>query len=148
MKTKAFLLVCLFMGIGLTKLSAQNGKNGNGAVTGYWTWALDQPVYCNGVQIDDLLGSGTFHFINHYKDGVLIFIIGSFDGVYKSTQTDEEFKILSTNEKDIITPVWSAEWHYNIKGNKGSHYIGTLYLDENWNYTIGKAVCVENGPKK
>jgi len=29
MKAKLFLFLCLFLGIGLTRLSAQNGKNGN-----------------------------------------------------------------------------------------------------------------------
>ena len=32
MKTKTFLLLCLFLGFGLTQLSAQNGKNGTGAI--------------------------------------------------------------------------------------------------------------------
>ena len=46
-------MVCLFMGMGLTQLSAQSVE-----FTGtfdYW-----QPVYCNGVQIDYLTGTTTY----------------------------------------------------------------------------------------
>ena len=50
MKTKTFLLLCLFLGIGMTQLSAQKGKNGNGAVSEYFTWDgyyIDVPVVCS-----------------------------------------------------------------------------------------------------
>jgi hypothetical protein len=53
MKTKTFLLLCLFLGIGLTQLSAQNGKKGSGTVSyeaEYGPWTV--PVYCEGVISD------------------------------------------------------------------------------------------------
>jgi hypothetical protein len=148
MKTKTFLFLCLFIGIGLTQLSAQNVKNGTGAVPQWVEWTWVQPVYCNGVQIDDLSGHGTAHVIDHYKDGELLYSIVSYDGVYESTVTDEEFKILSTNEKDVYTPLWTTAFHYNLIGNKGSHYIGAIYMDINGTFIVEKALCLENGPKK
>jgi hypothetical protein len=141
----------MFLDIGLTQLSGQNGQNGNGAVTGFseTIWLIEQPVYCNGVQIDNLLGSGTIHYTEHWKDGVNIITICRYDLVYKSTETDEEFKTLCSNEKDFMIPEFVAEWHYNIIGNKGSHYIGTMSQNVvTGKYTIDRAVCLENGPKK
>jgi len=70
MKTKAFLLLCLFLGIGLTQLSAQNGKSGSGTTSfeaefGPWT----VPVYCSGVVSDfvtctNLIVKITTHYVN------------------------------------------------------------------------------------
>lgn len=73
MKTKTLLLVCLFMGIGLTQLSAQNGKNGSGifkqdlALENNFGWTM--PVYCDGVVVDQvtcpvLYVEVTYHYIN------------------------------------------------------------------------------------
>ena len=46
------------MGLGLTRIAAQNGKNGTGAITGSMVWdGYKQPVYCNGEQVDFLNGT-------------------------------------------------------------------------------------------
>jgi hypothetical protein len=68
MKTKTFLLLCLFLGIGLTQLNAQllppDNKTGTGIVSfyeyvtdisGYW----DIPVVCGGEEINHLTGNVT-----------------------------------------------------------------------------------------
>jgi hypothetical protein len=75
MRTKAFLALCLFMSIGFTQISAQNGKNGNGAVSYDIKWDgyyIDVPVYCGGVNVDRLSGTADIHIIGHYKGGVFI----------------------------------------------------------------------------
>jgi hypothetical protein len=46
MKTTTSLLVCLFLGIGMTQLSAQNGKNGTGSTSSYYVWEqFETPVF-------------------------------------------------------------------------------------------------------
>lgn len=55
MKKKVFILFCLFMGIGLAQVSAQNGKNGTGTTkfTGEFG-PCNLPVFCNG-EISDMI---------------------------------------------------------------------------------------------
>ena len=72
MKTKTFLLLCLFSGIVLTQLSAQNGKNGSGNVKGEGTFPdWRYPVYCGGVLSDWItIPSLTVEWTIHYVNGV------------------------------------------------------------------------------
>ena len=70
MKTKTILLVSLFLGIGLTQLSAQNGKNGSGTTSfeaEFGPWSV--PVYCEGaisdwVSCTNLIVKITTHYVN------------------------------------------------------------------------------------
>ncbi len=74
MKTKVFILLCLFIGIGLNQLSAQNGKNGSGivrfdfSVTGKFF-----PVFCEGAVVDLLYSPDgwTCYTTQHYVNGEL-----------------------------------------------------------------------------
>lgn len=72
MKTKTLLLLCLFLGIGLTQLSAQNGNNGTGTLKEVQTitaWSI--PVFCGGTLSDMLyFPSLTITAKIHFKDGV------------------------------------------------------------------------------
>jgi hypothetical protein len=145
MKTKVFLLVCLIMGIGLTQLSAQSVK-----FTGtfdYW-----QPVYCNGVQIDWLTGTTIYSGIEHYKDGVAIFQNYHNRGEVASGITHEVFKVIETDkvfQLDQNSNFTTCIWHTNLKGDQGSHYLGTMTWDLITNIiTVDKFVCVDNGPGK
>lgn len=74
MKTKTLLLLCLFLGIGLTQLSAQKGKNENGTVKYVGTfepWSI--PVFCGGTMSDMLyFPSMTVTWWLHFKDGVAV----------------------------------------------------------------------------
>jgi hypothetical protein len=118
MKTKTFLLVCLFSGIGLTQLSAQNGKNGSGNVKGMATipnWPY--PVYCDGVLSDwitipDLTVEWTIHYVN----GVEMW------GMNKPKTT--EVILASTGE--VYTMVGSFDHFSDVKGvtNTRLHLIG------------------------
>ena len=50
----------------MTQLSAQNGKNGNGAVSGYFTWDgyyIDVPVVWGEAPVDRLVGIVSSHII-------------------------------------------------------------------------------------
>jgi hypothetical protein len=143
MKTKTLLLLCLLLGIGVTQLSAQNGKNGTGSVSVKEIWNayyIDIPVNCNDQVIDRLSGTVTIHVINHYKNGDLLWSRQQFDGAVTS-QSGEVFTV-----KDIFT--WDlsngliCSGHCNIKGSYGTHYILTYIYDGNTDtFSFVKAVC-------
>jgi hypothetical protein len=148
MKTKTFLLLCLLSGIGLTSLTAQNGKNGTGAVTYDEIWdAYAQPVYCNGAQVDLLTGTVSIHSVAIFKDNVLITINQHLYGEVISSVTDEKFKVNEIDKSDMVT--MQDPFHCNFIGNKGSHYIGFFTWDLNteldWhNYVFIRGVCPGN----
>jgi hypothetical protein len=150
MKTNAILLFLLFIGIGFTNLSAQDEwplpKNAQctGSVSYYYTWdAYWQTAFCDGGQIDRLEGTVSGHMVDHYKNGVWLWAKQDWSGEAKSIYTDEVFKVSAPNTVDAINGV--TTWHFNLIGNKGSHYIGTataIWAD--WpNYTIDKMICLE-----
>ena len=153
MKTKTLLLLCLFMGIGLTQLSGQNGKNGNGAVTGFDVYITTadypmQPVYCGDVMVDELYGTTTYHFVAHFKNGILISENVHYEGVVQSKNTTEEFKYSDNDKIDYNSGIVIS--HFNLIGDQGTHYIGTLIWggvnDPDYTNPVpGKAMCLENG---
>ena len=143
MKTKIFILICLFAGIGLSNLNAQpENKNGNGTITDYPTVYLDWPVYCGGVMIDDLVGPITFHRVMHFKDGIAVWVMGKGSGTAISTSgSGEEFVVTEIDQKHILDEVFSYI-KFNLKGNKGSHYIETFLLNNvTFELKFIKGVC-------
>jgi len=128
MKTKIFLLLCLFTGLGLTQLSAQNGKNGTGAINGFFEWdGYKQPVYCDGEIIDYLTGTVSLHSVAFFKNNVVLFYNQHLFGEVYSTKTGEIFKL---NEIDKCDQTSMLDFfHFNLIGNKGSHYIGFYIWD-------------------
>lgn len=64
---------------------------------------------------------------------------------------DSYFKGTSQSERGITFEItalsmfrkWPVqEAHYNLKGDDGSHYVGSLtYNNENERFTFGKAIC-------
>jgi hypothetical protein len=151
MKTKSLLLLCLFLAIGMTRLSAQNGKNGTGSVT-YPDKHIDfyVPAYCydevlgENVLVDELTGSFTYHIIDHYKNGVLVWEMGPGRGEVTSITTGEVFKFM---EKDKVKPISDGldYYHYNLIGNRGTRYVGYVVYDfSDGSFTCLRAVCPRN----
>jgi hypothetical protein len=126
MKTKTLLLVCLFLGIGLTQLSAQwpqpaNGKTG--AVSFYEEWdGYWCPVYIDGVLVDELVGTVNMHNVPFVKNGVPIKATQHMYGDIQSIHAPYEvFKV-----SDMSHGYYSSEilaYRVNLIGNYGTHYI-------------------------
>ncbi|WP_320112791.1 hypothetical protein [Draconibacterium orientale] len=141
MKAKVFLLVCLFMGMATVSVSAQDKANNadqSWKVSSFWS-----PVVCDG-QLVDILSGGeiTVHTVfKTFKNGsILAKEIIQIKGTVES-ESGEVFKIKEF-DKWIKTDRWVGYWTYNLIGDQGSHYIGTLYLDYSTGMiTVGKTVC-------
>lgn len=149
MKTKTLFLVCLILGVGLTQLPAQNGKNGTGTIVYDFYVTLPNmaefPVICDGVLIDDVTATDfSLPVVAHFKDGLLIWTKYKVTNlVLQSTFTGELFVITGVREK--------ADWvnmidyvHYNLSGSSGSRYILHIVTDLNtWQILDIKANCHE-----
>jgi hypothetical protein len=133
MKAKAFILVCLFIGIGLTQVSAQNDKNGtdtNKFIREYGPCVM--PVYCNG-EISDLITCS-----NLFVEMKLNYIKGEYEWAsnkvltleWISESTGEIYKgevifDFLCSEKDI------AITHCFLIGNKVSNITQKITFNSN-----------------
>jgi hypothetical protein len=81
-----------------------------------------------------------FHVIDHYKNGNWQWEIaqakGEATGLY-----GEVFQLTETDK--LWLPVQGLLlWHFNLKGNEGNHYIGTLtYSYITGEMVVRKTVC-------
>ncbi len=123
------LMVCLFIGISFSNTKAQND-----ASNVYQAWVEStfwSPVFCDGVMVDALEG-GTIrvHVVERYLPGVSFTRIAQIKGEVTSDLTGEVFKIRETDKYS-----WSpgspyiVKWRYNLIGNMGTHYHGTITYD-------------------
>lgn len=142
MKAKIILMVCLLIGISSMSVSAQDKAN-NAADQGWFTTTYWSPVYCDGVMVDLLEGGEvTVHYVFRYVNNgpVLAKEIDQVKGTVTS-QSGEVFKIRET-DKYFYTDHWELTWHYNLIGNMGNHYIGSItYNYQTGEITVGKTVC-------
>jgi hypothetical protein len=141
MKTKTLLLVCIFVGIASLSLNAQN--KANKADQGWYSSAYWSPVYCDGVLVDVLEGGEiTVHYVFRlFKNGsVLAKEIDQIKGTVESS-SGEVFKIRETDKYEYVDG-WVFTWHYNLIGDRGSHYIGTLtYYYKTGELVVGHTTC-------
>jgi hypothetical protein len=166
MKTKAFFLVCLFMGIGLTQLSTQARSESDNSAIAYWWYQVDGyfPLICSDVapkkfldpNFEWLHASVNVHVVEKLRDGLPYLTIWKVNWPEATSTSGEVFKV---NEKDIIAEEYDQDgvnvtetWmlYANIIGNRGSQYhlaIRIVYTytgkndkwDETW--TVIKADC-------
>jgi hypothetical protein len=141
MKTKTFLLFCLFMSIAVTQLSAQNGQNGTGSVSYRMPFGnpFDVPVFCDGVQVDLIHNFVlNMHVAQHYQKGIDLFMRVQLFGEAEGLLSGEHFSVQEIAlQEDIL---YSGTVHLNLKGSGGSHYIVTLSFEQ-FTPTPIKAVC-------
>ena len=161
MKTKTFLLVCLFMGIGLTQLSAQSGNEvGRDIYIDYWV-----PVYSsNGDQIDLLRGDVPVHFVNHILHDVLVTFNSTFYGEVTSVGfLDKEGKKIGGNgevftikehfKSDLTSTTNIGGGRFHAKGDQGSDYIIFYEYKYDWSVEFPEEIvtfvkAVSPGSKK
>jgi hypothetical protein len=144
MKTKAFLLICLFLGIGITMLSAQTDVYRWYEVKGLW------PATCDGNTVEWLECTGTLHWLSHYeKDKVtgekkwawvkaqVNWTATSTTGeVFKGRELDPGVEVYDPGTGNYIMEVGTL--HAILIGNKGSHYNITYSYsyDQQGNWTL------------
>ena len=141
MKAKVFLFACLFIGIASLSVNAQS--KANKADQGWFSSTYWSPVYCDGEVVDVLEGGSIMvHYVfRMFKNGdVLAKEVDQIKGNVASA-TGEVFKIRET-DKYFYIDHWVMEWHYNLIGDQGSHYTGTLFYDySTGEITIGHTTC-------
>jgi len=158
MKTKTFFFICLLLGIGLTRLSAQPPDPLPPGVTKTYTWTQEFPdywavCYCNGELVDNLTGSGRCGFVVHITDGKLDWYSYHFKGEATGSLNPNEIFEIRENAQPLYfdengNPIYQTI-NLNYRGNQGTHYIGSLSFDfGTGEWIINKAVCIENGPKR
>jgi len=147
MKTKIILVLCLIMGIGMAQLSAQGNQKSEETKTyvyknidyGYWA-----PVYCGGNLVDELWGTVKVQFVIHVENGMEKWDILIWSGELKSSHNDEIFRIQEI-DKIGIPAAGIYTYHFNLKGNMGSHYINSGNLNmSDWTIVVDKTVCPGN----
>jgi hypothetical protein len=129
MKTKAFLLFCLFLVIGMTRISAQNAQNGNG--NDLYEWPVPQgivtfEIICDGILVDLLTNSEPYSLWcrDHYKNGEFYWEKCSLTAIeFTSEFTGEVFTVKSGLEKWDEAQKGFDYLHITFIGNKGHHYI-------------------------
>ena len=148
MKTKTFLLLCLFGGFGLIQLSAQsNDKNINHSYA-YWLELTGDgifPITCDGVDFDMLYCYGKIHFVDHWANGAWQWEIGEAKWEATSIKTGEVFQGKEL-DKGIIwdNQNYSGTWRAIMHGNMGSHYqitVAVSYTPDGYSWSLIKAHC-------
>lgn len=93
-----------------------------------WTYWID--VEC-GDWTDSLSGPVTAHVVSHYKNGEIISTIFHTTGVIQSANTNEVFIVNEVSRDNFAADY--IDFQFNLRGNMGSHYIGTM----TWDYVPG-----------
>jgi len=106
MKTKVFFMLCLLFGIGLTQLSAQNGRDTTGSVVySYPNMGFYTDIWCNGVFVDYIVGEGTAHVVDHYKNNVwqweTVKFSGTATGLHGDIYTFSEIDKWNLPKQDV-----------------------------------------------
>lgn len=142
MKTKAFLLICLFLGVGLTQLSAQDWPSGTKSISlRDIVYCPMMPVYCGDQVVDYIEGTiDVGHWVVHFKSGNFQWQSSQVKGEITGT-SGEVFEVKSVGTLNLEKSGLISEFHMLLMGNRGSHYIlsGTMTCDGE--YEFDKVIC-------
>ena len=136
MKTKALLFACLFIGIGITQLSAQKTT-----IKYSFESDLPEPIMCDGTEYL-LTGIIYGQEVDIYKkDGELVKGINHLKGELTNEETGEVFKIHIQYRGDWIDGFVIEQ--ANFKGDMGTHANQRLVWDvvAGWTYYWTKTNC-------
>lgn len=125
MKTKTLLIMCLFLGIGLTQLSAQNGKNGTGSVSyNYFVDFLSTlQIYCDGVVVDELTAINfNSKTVDHYSNNIWLWEFARINNISYTSRSGEKFTVTSHQKFDLTTSPITYSFFANFRGNRGNNY--------------------------
>lgn len=136
MKTRNIILIlCLIIGTGLTQLYAQENED---HAYSYWDIGVFYTdVFCDGVWVDFVAGEMKYHCVDKWHDGNFVTEIYQAKGEAVSLVTGEEFEY-KENGKLILFEGYT--WHFNLKGNMGNHYIGSMVITPDGWYP-DKMIC-------
>ena len=119
-KQNAFLvIICLFLGAVFTQVSAQTFQGWDNSDS----WVAE--VYCDGILTDYVELEVKYHWV--YHEGKDFWLILQMKGTAISAYTGEVFKYKEIDKKNYFDGPTTV--HYNLKGNMGNHYIGTMTVD-------------------
>jgi hypothetical protein len=152
MKTRAFFILCLLSGIGLTQLSAQKWPLGSHNVPTFAAFSGPWDIYCDGVKVDVLDGTVTTHVSQFIIPGpdpdgsedILVWGIVKCSGTLTSIYAP--YEVFKVEDVDILNRPLSASdtyTHHGIfKGNQGHTYNVWGHFDTStWEYFIDKSIC-------
>jgi hypothetical protein len=143
-------LVCLFIGIGLTQLSAQKWPSGLHNTPQFYTYTGEWPIDCDGVRVDMLAGTLNAH-ISQFKipgeDGgedIFFWAVMKFSGTLTSIHAP--YEVFEVQDVDIYNrPLSTSDTYTNhgiFKGNQGHTYNIWGHFDTStWEYFIDKSIC-------
>ncbi|PTN09256.1 hypothetical protein [Mangrovibacterium marinum] len=105
--------------------------------------ACFMPLICDGEEIDILEGNLMAHYRWHVQKGEYKWIILNFSGELTSEATGETFEILEVDKIEFQDGAYGQyDLMWNVRGDKGSHYIGSGYVDlVTWEVIAEKTVC-------
>ncbi|TFH26340.1 MAG: hypothetical protein E4H10_07260 [Bacteroidia bacterium] len=139
MKIKSFLMIlCLFIGAASIQLSAQSANR----TYQYWyEWSFSTPVSCEGEAVDVLSFDMKAHVVVHVKDDVVVRHIEQIKG--EATSSMHEGETFKYREIDTYISGTFIHFHFNAKGDMGTHYIGTMTVDISGeeDFTTLRLVC-------
>lgn len=148
-------IACVIMLFGCSKsnddpvtTSKQLKSDETRSYTGKYNFGWYCDVFCDGVWIDYLEGSGYGQAVDHYTDGKWQWEICSFKGT--GTNLAGETFMFSEQDKFMAKTLPIVQTcHTNLKGDKGTLYnISFVFtFDQDWNMTSWKvknATCTGN----
>lgn len=146
MKTKTLLIVCLLLGIGMARLSAQTEVVRNVQVG----WGC--PIFCEGVEVDYLWGIGEAQFIDHFENGEWIWEIIIFKGIGRNA-ANEKFSFSEQNKiyysHKIGDYTWTAHDNVKMRGDHKTLYNVSLIINPyDGTYEVKNGTCTGNSDYK
>ena len=121
-KKSAFLvIICLFLGAGLSQISAQSE-------TGWFSGNYYTEVHCDGNMLGYVYGTMDVHSVHHYQDGEWIFRNYTAKGEAVSTFSTEKFTYKEKGKEWLKTDLVGS-YVVHLKGDQGSKYMAHLTID-------------------